>query len=280
VALLVGFAATLAAAEDARWYLKVDNDAAFGSDRWYTSGVRLARVDEQVEWALVHEVYTPEAKRWQPGMNDRAPVARLLASGALHDRTPGVFQTIELSLGVRGPSALGRQTTEFVHRLIPGPHVDWSRQLEDRVDAQVAATRSQSLGTDIIKAHIGGVLGRDVTFAHAGAELRLGANRSASTALLRYAATPPWTGSTPENGFGVMAGVTARAVGRNLLLERNYDPFGPDISRRRTVRRLVTGLTWSQPWGMVAFEFAHESREFEGQREPHRFGSLVVHIAF
>jgi lipid A 3-O-deacylase len=283
VALLLAFAAPIAAAADARWYTQIDNDVAFGTDRWYSSGVRIARVDERIEWGLVHEVYTPEAKHWQPGTIDRAPVGRLLASAALHDRGPGYFQTLELDAGVRGPAALGRQLTEAIHRLIPGPQVDWSRQLENRLDVDLAAVRSQSLGTDHVKVHVGAVLGRDVTFAHAGAELRFGVDPAASSQLLRYAATPPWSDGAPAAGFGglgVMVGAGARAVLRNALLERNYDPFGPPLSRRRTVRRLVGGIHWTQPWGALSFEMAQDSREFDAQRTPHKFGSLSIHVAF
>lgn len=279
-AVFLAFAVTAAAAEDARWYLQVDNDVVFGTDRWYSSGVRLARVDERLEWGLVHEVYTPEAKHWESGVSDRSPVARLLASAALHDRGPGLFQTLELAAGVRGPAALGRQTTEAIHRLIPAPVVDWSRQLENRFDAQLSAVRSQSLGSDRIKAHAGAVLGSDVTFAHAGVEVRFGANASASSELLRFAATPPWADGVPAHGFGAMVGASVRAVARNALLERNYDPLGPDLSRRRSIARLVAGAGWSQPGASLTFALAQDSREFDGQRVPHRFGSLAVHLAF
>ncbi len=279
MALVLAFAAPVTAAADADWYLQVDNDVAFGTDRWYSSGVRIARVAEGVEWGLLHEVYTPDARHWAPGVSDRAPVARLLASAAFHDRAPGVFQTLELEAGVRGPAALGRQTTQAIHRLIPAPEVDWSRQLENRFDAQIAAVRSQSLATDRIKAHVGAVIGRDVTFAHAGVELRFGADAAASSQLLRFAPTPPW-GESAAQGFGAMLGASARAVARNALLERNYDPFGPEISRRSSVARLVAGVSWSQPWGSLAFALAQDSREFDAQSAPHRFGSLAIHVAF
>ena len=276
-ALFLASAATLAAAEDARWYLQVDNDVAFATDRWYSSGVRIARVSGPFEWGLVQEVYTPDAKHWEPGVSDRRPVGRLLASFALHDRGAAHFQTLELAAGVRGPAALGRQATEAIHRLVPAPEVDWSRQLENRFDGQLAAVRSQSLGSDRVKAHVGAVLGSDVAFAHGGIELRAGASEAASSQLLRFAPTPPWTGA---HGFSAMLGASARAVGRNALLTGNYDPFGPGISRRRSVVRLATGVSWSQPWGAVTFELAQDSREFDAQSAPHRFGSLALHVAF
>jgi hypothetical protein len=258
----------------------VDNDVPFTTDRWYTSGVRIARVSGTVEWGLMQEVYTPDAKHWAPGVSDRVPVGRLLASFALHDRGVGHFQTLEIAAGVRGPAALGRQATEAIHRLIPAPEVDWSRQLENRFDAQVAAVRSQSLGSDRVKAHVGAVLGRDVAFAHGGIELRVGASEAVSSPLLRFAPTPPWTDGAQAHGLSAMLGASARAVARNALLQRDYDPFGPGLAKRRSIARLVAGVSWSQPWGAVTFELAQDSREFGAQPAPHRFGSLALHVVF
>ena len=280
-ALALAATASMASVADElrRWYLQVDNDVVFGTDRWYTSGMRFACVKRDLELAIVHEVYTPDGKHWSPGTIDRIPAARLLASAAHHDRDPGFFQTIELAAGVRGPAALGRQTTEAIHRLIPAPEVDWSRQLENRFDVQLAIARTQVLA-DYLKAHFGAVAGNQVAFAHGGFELRARANSALSSPLLRFAATPPFAVSDPAGGWDAYAGASIRAVGRNALLSRDYDPFGPTLERRRAVGRVVAGMAWSQAWGAARFELAQDSREFGGQSAPHRFGSLAIHLAF
>jgi len=81
-ALLACALTPAAAGEPARWYVRIDNDAFFNTDRWYSSGLRLARVeargDHEIELGLVHEIYAPEAKRYEFGVVDRAPAARLL----------------------------------------------------------------------------------------------------------------------------------------------------------------------------------------------------------
>ena len=268
-----------AADEVRRWYLQVDNDVTFGTDRWYTSGIRFACVKRDLEIAIFHEVYTPDAKHWSPGTIDRIPAARLLASAARHERDPGFFQTIELAAGVRGPAALGRQLTEAIHRLIPAPAVDWSRQLENRFDVQLAIARSQVLA-DYLKAHVGVVAGNQVAFAHVGFEVRSEASAAISSPLLRYAATPPFAAGDPAHGWDAFAGASIRAVGRNALLSRDYDPSGPPLERRRAVGRLAAGMVWLQAWGSARFELAQDSREFSGQSAPHRFGSIAIHLAF
>jgi len=266
-----------AAGRDAAWYVQVDNDVVFTTDRWYTSGVRIARLERDFEWGLVQEIYTPDAKNPRPV--DRAPAGRLLASVAHHDRSAEVWCTLEAALGVRGPAALGRQSTDYIHRLIPAPAVDWSRQLENRLDAQLAFTRSEILGLGLVKAHYGAVLGTQRAFAHAGIEIRAGANRSMASALLRFAPTPPLALQSAP-GWNAYAGASGRAVGRDELVSRNYNPFGPPLSRRNAIGRLVAGVAWTQPWGTLTFEIAQDSREFDGQHAPHRFGSLAFHLDF
>jgi len=109
-----------------------------------------------------------------------------------------------------------------------------------------------------------------------GAELRAGP-RPVASQLLRFAATPPLAGSP---GWGAFAGVSARVVARNALLEGNADAGAPDVEVRHGVVRVAAGVAWSAPWGVVTFALAQDTREFETQRSPQRFGSLALHVAF
>jgi hypothetical protein len=123
------------------------------------------------------------------------------------------------------------------------------------------------------------VLGNQVSLAHAGLELRFGA-RGPGSQLLRFAPTPPWTGEAAEEGWTYRVGASGRAVLRNELLSRNYDPFGPLPERRHAVGRAVAGVAWAQPWGSMTFDLAFETREFATQSGPAAFGALAVQVAF
>jgi hypothetical protein len=282
-ALVVGLLAAIpCAADDAQWYLQVDNDVAFHTDRWYTSGVRLARTHRtedgrRIEWGLVQEIYTPNLNQYQP--NDRPNAARLYVSGAIHAYEPDLHRTLEATLGVLGPSARGAKSTELIHRFIEAPENDWSRQLPDQLDLQLIASQTQSLPfcpRDLCAVHFGGAIGTTQAFAHVGAELRAGP-RPVASHLLRFAATPPLAGPP---GWGAFAGVSARLVARNALLEGNADAGAPDVETKHGVVRVAAGVAWSAPWGVVTFALAQDTREFETQRLLQRFGSLAVHLAF
>ncbi len=278
-----------AAGGDARWYTQIDNDVLYGTDRWYTSGVRIARVapydGREWEWGLLQEIYTPEAKRSNP--IDRPPAGRLLATLARHDRAPGDWRTVELDLGVTGPAALGRQAQDLIHRFVPAPHEEWSHQRSNRADLQLAwvdsrqvyADRDAALG---VNAHYGVVLGNQIAFAHAGLELRFGAGPASgmSSPVLRFAATPPPSLRGLATGWSWFVGTSLRAVARNRLLDPNSEYTGPEIARHRLVQRFGGGFTWINRWSTLALALVHDSREFVGQRRAHGFGSLTIHIPF
>lgn len=268
----------LANGDAPRWYLQVDNDVVFGTDRWYSSGVRLARAaGDGTEWGLLQEVYTPEAKRWRPGIDDRAPSARLLAYHARHALTAGSLGTLELALGVRGPSALGREATDAIHELVPAPEVDWSREERDRVDVQLGAARSLAGGGLVL--HYGAVAGNHQAFAHGGIEWRVGlAARAAHSPAMRYVATPPPAAGAP--GWSAFAGLSIRAVARNRMIRRNYDAAGQELDLRRAVLRIAGGVAFVQPWGAATLALVSDTREFGAQRRAHGFGVLSLHVGF
>ncbi|HXZ48637.1 MAG TPA: lipid A deacylase LpxR family protein [Usitatibacter sp.] len=283
-------AAAAGEAEAARWYVQVDNDAFYGTDRWYTSGVRIARVAQRgghaLEWGLLQEIYTPEAKRINP--IDRPPAARLLATFARHDRDERAWRTLEVDAGVAGPNALGRQAQDLVHRVFPAPHEDWSQQRPNRVDVQAVYADSRTLPLleedwERLKANYGAVLGSQLTYAHAGLEWRVGrgAATTMSSPVLRFAATPPLAaGDSREPGWSAFVAADARDVIRNRLLERRADSPLPPLQDRRWVGRFSVGVDWIHRCGTVSLAMVIDTREFEGQRRNQGFGSLVLELPF
>jgi len=271
------------AADDAQWYMQVDNDVAFTTDRWYTSGVRIARSHrsadaQRIEWGVAQEIYTPNLNRFNPA--DRPYAARLFLSGARHDYTADGHRTLEFTAGVRGPSALGRQSQELVHRLVPAPDDDWSRQLPNRLDVQAIAVQSRDLAIDggsqphgVL--HYGAVLGTNITLVHAGFEVRAG--QPFEFPALRFAATPPLAAA---HGWSAFAGASGRWVPRNTLLAGSSDPTVGEVTRNPSVWRLAAGLAWANSWGAVTFTLTQDSREFKTQQAMQRFGILAVHLSF
>jgi hypothetical protein len=280
------------------WHLQVDNDVAFHKDRWYTSGIRLYRsapleagspaasflrlpatTAQRLDFGVIQDVYTSDPHA-APDAPDRPNAARLLLSAARHDISADTLATLELDAGVSGPAARGEEAQRLIHRIVPAPKTDWSVQMDDRADVQVAGAWSHRLGQQVLPGalvvHGGAVAGTLVAFAHAGLEWRSSAPAVAANPLLRFAATPPM----PREGGGLsyFAGASIRAVGRNRLLERRADDPKPQAAAERRVSRLAAGAAWSASWGVATLGLAQDSAEFEGQPQSQRFGSLTVSI--
>ena len=293
------------AEDDPPWYLQLDNDVLFTTDRWYSSGVRIARTfplasdhalarvlvpestrAQRVDFGVLQEIYAPESERFVPGDRDRAPVGRLFLTVARQDYAPQLHQTIELDVGVRGPAALARQSSDAIHRIIHGPRVDWSRELGNRADVQVAWVQTRRIPEGVTFAalglHYGAVVGNNVAFPHAGIEIRAGDSSTAisATPLLRFAATPPIEAGQRGRRVSLFAGASARAVLRNTLLEQRRGSVEEALEREDVVFRLAAGITWRPAWGVVSLAVAQDSREFATQRTPQRFGSLNLHFDF
>jgi hypothetical protein len=283
------------------WHTQFDNDVVFHTDRWYTSGVRITRSQalagdsplaaarsdatgvQRLDIGIVHEIYTPETDLGAFGATvDRPYAGRLLVSALRQVRGPGSLDTLGVEAGVTGPAALARQTQDIVHRFIPGPRTDWSKQVANRADLQLVAALSRQVaprrGPGAIILHGGGVLGSVTTFAHAGLEWRSRAGAPANP-LLRLAATPPLADDGSRN-LAFFAGVSFRAVLRNLLLDLHQGDPREDPARERRVHRFAFGLAWPASWGAVTFGVAEDSPEFVGQRSRQHFGTLTVAIAF
>ena len=280
------------------WHLQVDNDVAFHKDRWYTSGIRLYRsapleadapaaaflrlpatTAQRLDLGVIQDVYTSDPYA-APDAPDRPNAARLMLSAARHDISSDTLATLELDAGVSGPAARGEQAQRLIHRIVSAPKTDWTVQVDDRADVQVAGAWSHRLAQQVLPGalvvHGGAVAGTLVAFGHAGLEWRSNAPAVAANPLLRFAATPP----LPREGGGLsyFAGASIRAVGRNRLLERRADDPKPQAAAERRVSRLAAGVAWSASWGVATLGLAQDSAEFEGQPQSQRFGSLAVSI--
>ncbi len=295
-----------ALAEDSQWYLHAENDAGWGTDRWYTSGVRIGRsrsvpasaapyltflrprstVEQRTEWGVRQELFTNDPKRIGRDEPDRPIAGRLLGFVARHDYTADIHQTFEIAAGVRGPSALGKSSQSLLHDIVSARPVEWPRQLPDRVDLSFAWVRSKGwtllgpAGRSTVVLHHGFIAGNILSLAHAGLEVRYGGNgpgAAAWTPLLRFASTPIVQGAA--RGWSGFLGASARYVAHNALLTPRFDDR-PESRIKRGVVRLATGLTWSARWGVAGLAVVHDTREFEGQHSPHLFSSVSLHFDF
>jgi lipid A 3-O-deacylase len=143
---------------------QVENDSLSGTDRNYTSGVRLGITlptgdlpgfasdsghwlwgdgQQRLAFDLTQNMFTPRVTQArQPDPRDRPYAAILLGTASLVQDTDTTRSTLSLGLGAIGPPALGEEAQNFVHRIVRAKTVKgWDYQLPGQPVVQLTADR-------------------------------------------------------------------------------------------------------------------------------------------
>ena len=296
-----------------------ENDKYFaGTDRHYTNGFKFTWLGEtnlnesaqfvqlvtrwlqwmdqknqdwhyKVGFALGHNIYTPTditTTALQP--DDRPYAGWLYGSILLQAQVDNQLRLIEISGGVVGPAALGREVQNKWHDLIHVAHAQgWANQLHDEPGLQVSWERryrtwqfapdaTAPFGSDLILRHRV-TLGNVSTHVAIGTLVRFGWHLPADFGadLIR-----PTGGSTPNGGvprrFSVQfyASGEARAVARDIFLDGNTWQDSPSIAKRPVVADLSLGFVLSWPSFQIAYTQNYRTKEFYGQPQRDVFGSI------
>jgi len=245
-------------------------------------------------------LYTPrdtQAEGLQ--VDDRPYAAHLYAFFGLHVKEPRLMDTYELSLGVVGPGALGRQTQNTVHKL---KKVDtakgWKNQLHNEPALTLSWTRNyrftpdgDSLGWNwnILPYHsltIGNVL----TQAAVGTEMRFGYNlpRNFGTSQIKPGSSvnapsdSTWEAAhDPEWGWYFFVGAEGRAVARNIFLDGNTWRSSHSVKKEPLVGEINAGLALIIRGVTVSYNHVYLTKEFKKQpSKKQEYGSITLTIPF
>jgi len=309
--------------------LAIENDKVAGTDRNFTNGARLSWVsaaNDVPDWtcraaeavpflfdpgglfhvglALGQSIHTPaDTSRSDLIVDDRPYAAWLYAgvifvsdTGPTRDRTKtSTLETLEIDVGIVGPSAQGRRAQNEFHRLFGVDEAQgWDHQLKDEPGIVIvyerkwrnwrplSETRFGPLGVDAIP-HVSGSLGNVYTYAGLGGVIRLGQG-------LEYDYGPPRTrpalpGSAyfrNPDGFSwyVFAGVEGRAVARDIFLDGNTFQDSHRVDKEPLVGEFQFGLAMLVGRARLSYTHILRSREFEGQDEAHQFGAVSISVRF
>ncbi len=317
------------------WTLRVDyeNDLFFsGRDEDYTSGLRVAWISPQIseaegtgslpgrlyrlfDWmplvnkpsdrrnvaiAVGHNLYTPGDLE-EEGLieHDRPYAGWAYLSLALHNKKGARLDTLEMSLGVVGPWALGEELQNFVHRYRKdAPEArGWDNQIKnepainfigERKIRHDLIGREEGWRADII-GHLGGSLGNVFTYANTGAAIRAGWNLPADfgASVIRLAGdtnapAPREIARMSQaaywgiHGFG---GFDARLVLRDITLDGNTFRTSHSVDRRPLVADVYAGIGIVAGRWKASYAQTLRTRTFEGGRHQ-VFGSVSLARTF
>jgi lipid A 3-O-deacylase len=297
----------------------IENDAFADRDFYYSSGIQLSwlspsappdfvepgvllgefMVDNVQQrrggLALGQMFYTPQNTDLViPDPTDRPYAAWLYLAGSVVSYSERQLNTLELQLGVVGPSALGEDVQDAVHDwLEDNPARGWDSQLRDEFGFNVILERKWraiplpepgwDFGLDLTP-HMRLSVGNVATYAAAGATVRLGQNLASDfgAPLIR----PSSSGSAffdKREGFGwyIFAGVEGRAVAQDIFLDGNtFVDSPPSVDKKPLVADFVTGAAVLIGSARVTYAQVMRTEEFDGQDGNATFGSLSVSWSF
>ena len=250
--------------------------------------------------AFGQSIFTPEDTVTSGLVTDDRPYAGWLYGAiSVHAETKrapastatDILDTVELNLGIVGPWALGRQVQNGVHDLINvGRSNGWGHQLDNEPGLMLIGERRWrpapwklfGLEAGAIP-HIGGSVGNVMTFASAGAILRLGQNLDVDYGppLIR----PSLSGlaaveKRSDFAWYVFAGVQARGVAHDIFLDGNTFSSSHSVEKKRLVGDAQVGVAFVFKGVRLAVTQILRTREFEGQRQADRFGAISLSANF
>jgi len=302
-----------------------ENDLFTGTDRNYTNGVKVTLISpdlvnfvesgklpewsleyilrlpfindpdpalkRKVEFSLGQNMYTPaDISRSDLIADDRPYAGWTYLAAAFHTRSREWMDTIELQLGLVGPSSYAEETQKAVHDLrdLQQPN-GWEHQLKNEPGLAVIYERKWQLdpffsrGTFAIDAitHLGCALGNVATYANTGFETRLGWNLpdDFGVSLIRPAGNTGFSARQQPGGY-LFAAVNGRAVLQDIFLDGNTFAHSHSVDKKPLVADLAGGaalylkqfkLTWTQ---------VLRTKVFDGQPDNHSFGSLIFSFFF
>ena len=297
-----------------------ENDKYFaGTDEHYTNGIKLSALstdlrtlaDEgepspslgglipadsprKIGISLGQNIYTPRNTQATAYLPDDRPYAAWLYLGlALHVYYPpakesafACLDVFEVTAGVVGPAALGRQFQNDFHDIIDVEHAQgWGNQIHNEPGLNFVCERKcrfstrharTGWGADLIP-HAGLSLGNVFTYANAGFEVRAGYRLpdDFGSSLIRASGDSNALRRPPFNVF-LFAATDGRAVARDITLDGNTFEDSPSIPKRTFVADLFTGIGFGTTHWQVTYAQAYRTIEFQGQDDRSVFGSISV----
>jgi hypothetical protein len=311
-------AANLAHAENI-FNLMVENDVVANDDRHYTSGIMLnyvSAIDRGPPWlksmgqrfpgverddavhvslSVGHEIYTPQDITQSELIEDDRPYAgyAYIATG-FTTTNDAELENWRLSLGIVGPAARAEYIQNTVHENIGSDLAEgWDNQLENEVVVSLAYEKKwrerwdiespfRRLGMDLMP-HVGAEIGTLTNQIRGGVMLRAGQGLEDDYGPPRIRPSLPASHfyTNPDGpSWYFFAGVDARAIVHNIFLDGNNFAESHSVDREPFVAELQTGFVWNTRSFRLALTHVHLSREFEGQGDRNRFGSVSISIHF
>jgi len=253
-----------------------------------------------VSLSIGQMLFTP-AETWRSDLiiDDRPYAGYLYLASGFHNRTRTRKNSWELQLGVVGPLAFGEESQSVVHGLLDNNKPEgWDHQLKNEIaleiiyESQSRVYRSadgKGFNYDLIP-HWGVRVGNVQTYANIGAQLRYGWKlpRDFGSCPIRagceinsaFTRASPVDFSSRLTGWNIFAATDVRLVLHDIFLDGNTFRDSHSVDREEIVGDLMSGVVFVFGRISTTYSYVIRSKQFETQKDYHRFGSLTVSLTY
>ena len=255
-----------------------------------------------IAFSIGQKIYTPQdIVRYDLIPDDRPYGGWLYASAAFHTKTRTRLDTFEIQAGFTGEFSLAEQAQDFVHSVRDIDKANgWDNQIETEPGLNLIYDRKyrffsrdnlgKRFGVDGI-IHGGVAVGNIFSHINSGLEVRFGWNLPSDfgTALIRPAGDtnapadrndPRYKSGLDGLSFHIFAATSGRYVLRDIFLDGNTFSDSHEIDKERWVGDFVIGGSLTFEGIKLSYSQVLRTREFKGQENTQKFGSVNISYTF
>jgi hypothetical protein len=310
--------------------LYLENDYFTGTDSGYSSGLKLSwgsgiqdeypkdvwphrwlyplikhipfekkpDCQRNITFSLGQNIFTPEDIETKEIVEDDRPYAGITyVSLGFHNRLMRQMDSVEVSLGLVGPSSYAEECQKAVHHVFDDIEPEgWDNQLNNEVILGLVYEHKKKLtvtdpgdglGYDVIF-NTGGGLGNALTYYNIGLMFRTGWNLPNDFGVMPIRPISSFNGAVENTethlsskiGIQFFASVEGRAVLRNIFLDGNTFTDSHSVDKKPVVGDLMTGVNLSYGQGQLSFAYVSRSKEFDTQNKAQKFASINLSYAY
>ena len=249
-------------------------------------------------FALTNQIYTPtDLLQTSLIPTDRPYAGYSYIETAIHKASKTQLRTLSLQVGIVGPSSYSEDMQNLIHNVIGSVNVNgWVNQLNDELGVNLKYTqkwRFQSQYNKYFESSIvpfaSAELGNVAINAEAGVTTRIGWNipKDFGVSSIDIGADPgipvkgefknmkkyPWSFSFNFTGAG-------SAVARDIFLDGNTFSDSHSVNKKPIIGYLGYGFTARYKNLVVDYMQIHNSKQFDGEKDNHSIGALLVSWLF
>lgn len=315
ILLMVLFSSAAAEVSDekskGRFSFYLENDLFAGTDRDYTSGMKLTWISPSelpenrpgfqnvVSISFGQNIYTPADITRNDLIPDDRPYAGITYIGfGYHSKRKNSMASYELDIGILGPHSYAEDFQKVIHKVFGGDDpLGWNNQLKNELvldfifDQKWKMPKSEISGRleyDSV-VHLGGSLGNVKTAASTGVEFRTGWNipDDFGTFLIHpggesttFSDGQGSSSFQEQLGFYIFASFEGHAVLRNIFLDGNTFKASHSVEKNMLVADIVAGVALMAGRFKLSYAYVYRTKQFKTQKRNQIFGAINVSFSY